>query len=273
MRRNVLIRYGLLVLVVSLIGFLLFPPQLLRCLFIDKSPAFDRLADTGSVYVNRSATKSQEQQLRQHITTARARIRRFWGSQRGQSIFIYCPSQTDYELYCTGGDGAGCSLGMPWGTTYLILGPDGNNADVIAHELCHNELFARIGWWRVKRQIPQWFNEGLALMVDYRFSNPSVWEPPDGLPATGSTQSETIPRPPRSLLKLTELETTHDFFGGDQQHTLLAYETAADEVTRWLSVVGRASIPILIDEVSAGQSFSTAYQRLEREKRVMQKRN
>ncbi|WP_332368176.1 hypothetical protein [Spirosoma telluris] len=50
---------------------------------------------------------------------------------------------------------------MPWGASYLILGPDGNNTDVIAHELCHDELFARLGWWRVKRQIPQWFNEGL----------------------------------------------------------------------------------------------------------------
>ena len=146
---------------------------------IDNRADFRLLTGLSNVYVNQQTTRPQAAQLRQHLATARARLTRFWGDRRGRATLIYCPQQADYEQYCIGGEGAGCSLGTPWGESFLILGPDGNNADVIAHELCHDELFARLGWWRTKREIPVWFNEGLALMVDYRFSPPDLWEQPN----------------------------------------------------------------------------------------------
>lgn len=274
MRENVFIRYGLPLLIALPIGFLLLYPQLLRCMRIGYSTDFKLLTGTNDVYVNQSATAAQQHQLHRHVSTARDRIRWFWGDRRGQAILIYCPRQADYEQYCVGagptfGEGAGCSIGTPWGTSYLVLGPDGNNADVIAHELCHDELFARLGWWRVKQQIPQWFNEGLALMVDYRFTNPSVWEQPDSVAQTNSVWTETnrMPFPTRPMLKLADLETTRDFFGNDYTHTMLAYQTSAEEVARWLAVVGRAGIPALTHAVATGSAFSDTYRRMEREKR------
>ncbi|MVM34921.1 hypothetical protein GO755_33140 [Spirosoma sp. HMF4905] len=267
MRGNVLLRYGLPLLIALPIGFLLLYPQLIHCFRIRSSENFRLLKDIPNVYIHQTATSQQQKQLRQHIVAARNRIRRFWGDQRGQAILIYCPNQSDYEHYCAGGEGAGCSLGMPWGTSYLVLGPDGNNVDVIAHELCHDELFARLGWWRVKRQIPQWFNEGLALMVDYRFSNPTVWETPDSSSHDASVWDETnpTPYPPSPMLKLSELETTRDFFGSNATHTMQAYQTAADEVARWLSIAGRKSVPILADAIAKGNDFGEVYRRLERE--------
>lgn len=270
MRGNVFIRYGLPLLVALPITFLVLYPQVFWCLMVGSSANFRRLTSgTTSLYIHRTVTVKQQLQFRQHTQAAFDRIRRFWGDQRGQAILIYCPEQSDYERYCAGGEGAGCSVGTPWGTSYLILGPEGNNTNVIAHELCHDELFTRIGWWRVKRQIPQWFNEGLALMVDYRFSNPAVWEQPDRSEQTSSFPEEntTLPFPQRPLLTLTELETTRDFFGGDYVHTMLAYQTAADEVARWLAVVGRAGVPALTDAIHAGQEFGETYRQLERNKR------
>ena len=269
MRENVFFRYGFPLLIALPIGFLLLYPQLLRCMRVGSSGDFRRLTGSGEIYVNRSATANQQAQLRQNSQLARDRIRRFWGERHGNATLIYCPQQADYEQYCVGGEGAGCSIGTPWGTAYLILGPDGNNTDVIAHELCHDELFARLGWWRVKRQIPQWFNEGLALMVDYRFSNPSVWERPDSLERAipFSEESAAILFPQRPMLKLVDLETTREFFGGDYVHTMLAYQTAADEVDRWLQVVGRAGVPALTQAVDAGTDFDEIYRNLERRKR------
>lgn len=272
MRENRLFRYVLPMLIVLPVSFLMLYPHLLRCTRIDNSADFRLLAGADKVYVNLSATPSQQSQLRHYVATARERIRRFWGDRRGQAILIYCPKQADYEQYCAGGEGAGCSLGTPWGTSYLVLGPDGNNADVIAHELCHDELFARLGWWRIKRQIPQWFNEGLALMVDYRFSNPSVWEQPDRLKQTNPVPDDDLPSfPQHPMLRLTDLETTRDFFGGEYMHTMLAYQTSAEEVTRWLAVVGRAGVPALSTAIANGAEFSDTYRRLERAKRATQK--
>ncbi len=269
MRENAFLRYCLLLLIVLPIGFLWLYPQVLRCMLVSRSADFRLLTGADAVYVSHTATIKQQTQLRRHTATAIDRIRRFWGGRCGQAILIYCPTQADYQQYCAGGEGAGCSVGTPWGTSYLVLGPDGNNADVIAHELCHDELFTRLGWWRVKRQIPQWFNEGLALMVDYRFSNPSAWEQPDSsLRNIPFTREKTIiPFPQRPMLKLVDLETTRDFFGGDYIHTMLAYQTATEEVARWLSVAGRAGVPELTNALTNGDGFSETYRRLEQDKR------
>lgn len=268
MRENVLLRYGLSLLIALPIGFLLLFPQLIHCFRVQSSDQFRMLTGAPNVYIHQTATSQQVNQFSQQLLAARQRIQRFWGDRRGQAILIYCPYQADYEQYCAGGEGAGCSLGMPWGTSYLILGPDGNNTDVIAHELCHDELFARLGWWRVKQQIPQWFNEGLALMVDYRFSNPSVWETPDSSSHDRSVWVETGPMhyPPSPMLKLSELETTRDFFGNSATHTMLAYQTAADEVARWLSIAGHKSVPVLTNAIANGDAFDDIYRRLERTK-------
>ncbi|WP_018619116.1 hypothetical protein [Spirosoma luteum] len=266
MRGNVLLRTGLLLLIILPVGFLLLTPPLMRCLWISRSVTYRPLAGVKDAYTHQAVTTRQENQLRQHVATARNRIVWFWGDRRGQATLIYCPNQSEYEQFCDGGEGAGCSLGLPWGDSYLILGPDGNNADVIAHELCHDELFARLGWWRVKRQIPQWFNEGLALLVDYRFSKPALWDTPRRPGKRPPTESNSSPFTTRQMIKLSELETTRDFFGGDYGHTMLAYQTAASEVAHWLSVVGKAGIPALMDAVAKGDNFSDAYRQLERQR-------
>ena len=269
MSGNALLRYGLASLIILPVGLLLLYPQLIRCLWVDQSSDYQLLAPASHVYVNKQTTTQQQQQLYQHIRAAQTRISQFWGSRRGKAVLIYCPNQTDYEQFCAGGEGAGCSLGFPWGASYLVLGPDGNDTDVIAHELCHDELFSRLGWWRVKRQIPQWFNEGLALMVDYRFSQPNVWEQADSTTTLDNAWTETGPLSVSGhpMLKLSDLETTRDFFGGSYNHTMLAYQTAAEELVRWLSIVGRVGVSSLTDAIANGTDFHEAYRALERRKR------
>ncbi|GAB3032559.1 hypothetical protein [Spirosoma pulveris] len=269
MRGRVFFRYSLLALIAVPISYLWLFPQVIRCMRVPYSADFRLLEKTGNVYTSRKATTKQLAQLHEHTQTAYQRIRRFWGDRQGTATLIYCPAQAEYETYCAGGEGAGCSIGTPWSASYLVLGPDGNNTDVIAHELCHDELFSRLGWWRVKREIPQWFNEGLALMVDYRFSNPSVWEQPDSLSQADAlvdeTRMESFSHYP--MMKLTDLESTRDFFGGSYIHTMLAYETAAAEVARWLAVVGRAGVPTLTNAIKNGSGFRQMYQQMERSKR------
>lgn len=232
---------------------------------INQSADYKKLEGLHAVYVNQKTTARQQQQLRNHVLTAFSRIERVWGERRGQAILIYCPQQEDYERYCLGGEGAGCSVGTPWGASYLVLGPEGNSADVIAHELCHDELFSRLGWWRVKREIPVWFNEGLALMFDYRFVKPAI----DGLETDSPSidEMDLRPFPNQPMVKLSELETTRDFFGGDYAHVMLAYQTAADEVSRWLAVVGWSAVPTLTKAVANGDDFETVYLHLEQAKR------
>ena len=69
-------------------------------------------------------------------------------------------------------------LGHIIGTTHfapglpaiIVLNPDGQNVDVLAHEWAHAEFASRVGVLTRTYQVPTWFDEGLAMQVDWRDS-------------------------------------------------------------------------------------------------------
>ena len=273
------VRWFFALLIALPIGTVILFPTLWRCLTIARASEFKSVTvGKRTLYVSNEATPRQRAVLLNHLQIASARIRQFWGGQQGSATVIYCPTQAQYALYCSGGEGAGCSIGMPWGDSFLVLGPEGNTPDVIAHELCHDELFARLGWLTIKRQVPQWFNEGLALMVDYRFSSggSSVGErfleydaewnyrayDLQELSLDELNSGELNPKKsnPQAAPGLSSLETTRDFFYGDYSQVMLAYLTAGREVSRWLATVGTSALPRLIADLSEGKAFTEVYQ-------------
>ncbi|MEZ0485304.1 hypothetical protein [Fibrella aquatica] len=258
------VRWFITLLIALPIGVILLFPTLWRCLTIRYATEFKlAVIEKRTLYINEEATPRQRAVLQNHLQVASKRIRQFWGNQQGRAILIYCPTQEQYAQYCSGGEGAGCSLGMPWGDSFLVLGPEGNSPDVMAHELCHDELFARLGWLTIKRQVPQWFNEGLALMVDYRFSNGSSNPRERFLTYDAEWRYRAYGLrglSPQVVPGLSSLETTRDFFYGDYSRVMLAYLTAGREVSRWLSTVGPSALPRLITDLSAGKQFDDVYQ-------------
>ncbi|MBO0950937.1 hypothetical protein [Fibrella forsythiae] len=263
MRRSV-VRWLVLLLIALPLGTVILFPTLWRCLTIAHASNFKAVqVGTRALYISADASPRQRDVLLTHLQVASERIRRFWGNQQGQAVIIYCPTQEQYSLYCSGGEGAGCSLGMPWGASFLVLGPEGNSPDVMAHELCHDELFARLGWLTVKQQVPQWFNEGLALMVDYRFSNGNstprerflIYDAEWNYRARGPQGLS-----PQVMPVISSLESTRDFFYGDYGRVMLAYLTAGREVSRWLATVGPTALPRLMTGLSEGGAFATVYQ-------------
>lgn len=236
-------------------------PAVLRCLTVGYDDDFVAVQSAGNqVYISRKTPVRQRQRLLQNDRQATDRIRQFWGDKTGRATLIYCHSVEQYALYCGNGSAessAGCSLGTPWGSSYIVLGPEGNSADVIAHERCHDELLVRVGWWRTRQQIPQWFNEGLALMVDYRFTDPHTDRQQRARDFRAEWEYRAYGR--QMALSLTDLESMRDFFGGDYHHVMLAYYTGAAEVSRWLARVGEAGPRELARRVGAGEAFGSVY--------------
>lgn len=263
MRRSVLLRWVVSFFIALPFGLALAFPSLWRCFGISRSDAFTAVrVQQRTLYVSRATTPRQRAVLLNHLQVATDRIRRFWGRSEGRAVLIYCPTQEQYAQYCSGGEGAGCSLGLPWGDSFLVLGPEGNSPDVMAHELCHDELFARLGWLTIKRQVPQWFNEGLALMVDYRFTSATTDPALRFLEYDAEWKYRVrgvAGLSPQFVPELASLETTRDFFYGNYGRVMLAYLTAGREVSRWLATAGPSALPRLVRALEAGQSFQEAY--------------
>ncbi|RRB02306.1 hypothetical protein [Larkinella rosea] len=257
-----LVRFLVFLLILPLAYFAAFP-QIFRCQLIHYTSDFQQIAE--AVWVDKDTPKHQRVYLLFEIHEARKRLQNLWKSvPQSRATIIFCQKPEQYEQYCQDGEGAGCSLGTPWGDSWVIVNPYGRNPDVLAHELCHDELFTRLGWLKTQRQIPQWFNEGLALMIDQRFTTTT-----DSLRRYDEFHDHWLEQShgEQMVLKLDELESLPDFFSGDANRVMLAYMTAGQEVSRWLSIVGRSGLGKLMGAVQEGESFATVYQELEQESR------
>ncbi|GAB3906493.1 hypothetical protein GCM10028803_38910 [Larkinella knui] len=254
-----LIRFCLFLLILPLAYFAAFP-QIFRCQLIEHSSEFQQV--NSQVWVDKTTPKHQRVYLLFEINEAKKRIQTLWKSPaKGHARVVFCQTPEQYERYCHDDEGAGCSLGTPWGDSWIIINPYGRNPDVLAHEMCHDEIFTRLGWLTTQRQIPQWFNEGLALMIDQRFTTAT-----DSLRRYeefhDQWQQQSLGQ--QIVLQLNELESLQDFFSGNTNRVMLAYMTAGREVSRWLSVVGRQGLVTLVEAIQKGEDFEAVYQQIER---------
>lgn len=220
-------------------------PQVLRCTFVRYD---DFIALQPHVYVANTSTLKQQDSLKKYIKIAKKRIEDFWGTQKGEASIIFCDNQEEYQKYCRTSEGAGCTIGTPFGS-WIVLNKDGLNSDVIAHEMSHDELMTRIGWWKTKTEIPTWFDEGVALMLDYRFVNT-----PDSVQRYKAFTNELFYLSKKPL-PLEELSTEKEFFGKNDLHTRLAYFTSASVVSKKIAFKGKKAIHQTLDKVKREDVF------------------
>ena len=90
--------------------------------------------------------------------------------------------------------------------TVFVIGPKGQNVDVIAHEIAHAEIRTRVGLLARDFRLPTWFDEGLAMQLDHR-------EPFASMADFDLTQGVTVPR-------LAEIGTPKRFFVPGYQGTV-----------------------------------------------------
>ncbi|MEM6265832.1 MAG: hypothetical protein AAGI38_25240, partial [Bacteroidota bacterium] len=186
------------------------------------------------------------------------RMVQFWGEQRGKSVLVYCDDEESFKKYGSGTPGVAYLNPL---SSFIILGRDGLNEDVISHELCHVELYDRLGWIKSHLEKPTWFDEGLALMVDYRYASEESRYRHFGFLVDWDRKLSVGISP----LPLHSLETLEDFSHGNREKKLLAYLSSGLEVSRWLDVVGPNGMSDLVESIREGNSFEKAYRQLEQE--------
>jgi hypothetical protein len=239
------LKYTFFTLFVLVLLFAWLFPQFLRCFFVE----YDRFQEIKTnIFVEEKTSKMQQDSLLKFVENAEKRIESFWGGKNGQAKIIFCKNSTTYQKYAKTTEGAGFSIGTPLGS-WIILNQDGLNIDVIAHEMCHDELMTKLGWWKTKKEIPTWFDEGLALMLDYRFvsSQDSIQRYIDY--RTELSYLSPVPIP------LNELNTQKDFFGQGELFTKIAYFTSAVEVSRRISLKGKKEIFSIIKKTEKDGKF------------------
>ncbi|MFB4275363.1 hypothetical protein ACBJ59_08680 [Nonomuraea sp. MTCD27] len=187
-----------------------------------------------SVYTEDGLTDAQKRQVEQVVREARQRVTGFYGRQTSSPSLLICVTEACYERI-----GGGKERGIAVLNRAVMLSPRGLNAVIASHEMSHVELHTRLT--SGAEAVPQWFDEGLAVVVsdDARYLAPQtqpdrcLTEPSGPLPTT-----------------LEEWLTAASKDAG-------AYAKSACQVSRWLHDNGQsAGLLTLIDRLNAGEPFT-----------------
>lgn len=195
------------------------------------------------VYVEPDLDSSTQDELMEHIASANAKVSAVFGERSSNPYLIYVESPKALEKYAD--NPTGQTYYYPW-NNYIVIGPRGLNANVIAHEITHAELRTRL---HNQDKVPAWFDEGLATMIDGRYSgNEAVWERVTNYGADSYDY---------------DLLDSNQAFRYGEADTLDHYNLACYEVSRWFEIVGTEGLLGLIHDLNEGMDFKERYQWLE----------
>jgi hypothetical protein len=191
----------------------------------------------GNLYVEKTMPHAERQQAQDYVDKARKSVAAFYGGLEGNPRILVCATAGCY------GKMGGGSRGMAMFDMALILAPAGDNPVIAAHELSHIELHSRIGRINTfEKVVPQWFDEGLAVVV----SGDPRYLKPEG--AADRCTAEPI----------ADLPASRGGWVASVERDNL-YPKAACRVLRWMNARGGPSaIGRLADAIAKGEDFATA---------------
>ena len=168
-------------------------------------------------------------------TQAKARIQSMFGTPRARPIVVFIQDTKAFWPFTLPSTGGAYFIGP---RACLMLGPNGQNVDVISHELMHAELFERVGALRRLIEVPMWFDEGLGMQVDFR--SRYNWE---------EQQSGN------STVFVRQFKSFRQFHQVNEKQRVKNYAAAKIEVAQWLNVVDKKTLYEHFKLVSDGETF------------------
>ena len=208
-------------------------PGVAVCAAINTLP-LNRLTGSTLVYA-RLSDRSHSATVDHLLSEARIRIQNTFGTPQSIPIVVFFNGESAFWPFKLNEYGSTHFLGP---RTCIMVGPKGQNPDVIAHELMHAEIANRVGFWGRFTRLPAWFDEGLAMQVDFR----SQYVLRNG------ANSET------KFVKT--LWSARDFFVPDDELLTKNYASAKAEVALWVADVGKQSVYSELERIRRGEAFN-----------------
>lgn len=199
------------------------------------------------IYVDREIPIESARRLLNIVEKSRVRAAFFYGELIAEPDILFCSTMECYRKF--GAIGLGYTLGNT-----ILISPYGARAAIVSHELSHVELAARLGGQPdVMDKVPQWFDEGTAVMVSlaYEFSDEAWLE--------ACHNGESSPR----LSQIESVDGWNHVTGANGVNMQRSYGTARQEVVRWYAMAGRKGLDQLIQALKDRKNFHDVYRSIE----------
>jgi len=202
------------------------------------------------LYVEKSMSQEDEQKIEDAIPKAKESLESIYKEVTTQPIIYACESQSCANSLGLEGKVKGARL-----LGHLILSNKIPYRNLISHEWSHEELYERIGgFWHWYREIPLWFDEGLASLTikEYRRHDETAWQ---------RVMEEKIPYPQQK-----ELISWNQWNQSCQTYLInesiaVPYATARHMVFKWYTKVGQRGLLELLEGIKNGEKFEEFYEK------------
>jgi len=191
-----------------------------------------------NVFVSPETTEKQKADLLNLLKKAEERIKNTFGSYTASPIIIASHNEVSRQKFSRKSYASAILLPFSQSEAYVTIGENGHNLDIISHELLHAEVFHRLGYFNQIFKVPVWFNEGVAMQVDFR-------EKYKSLSANNSD--------------IKKLWYGWQFFKGDGETLTYNYSSAKKEVELWLKNSKKEKLYSFLNKIKNGESFETLY--------------
>ena len=223
--------FGLGVMVLVYIGYAL--PGETACA-LAKFAELEALPD--GTLVEQSNSAAERATFIEIQSQAKERIKEFFGVPRAQPLVIVFRDSRPFWPLKLNPYASAAFIGS---RVCVLIGPHGQNVDVVAHEFMHAELAHRVGHWRRNFDVPAWFDEGVAMQVDlrarYNWSNQQ-----------GKSNDYGYVR---------QFNSQGQFNDADDKQLTRNYAAAKAEVAQWLTTIGHGELYNRLERIHAGEDF------------------
>jgi len=204
------------------------------------------------LYVEKSMSKENQTKIENIIPQAKEYVRDIYGDVTSEPIIYACETKDCANSLGLVGKQIGVRL-----LGHMILS---NRAfdktlgrGLIAHEWSHEELYNRIGgFWHWYREIPMWFDEGLASLTMKNISryDKRAWQ---------RIMDEKIPYPKQNeLVSWSQWNEACKTYLIDES-IVVPYATARKIVDKWYKQAGQKGLIELLDGIKNGKDFDELY--------------
>ncbi len=138
--------------------------ELFNCMTIGESYEF--IEPGSNIYISKDTPKKLQDSIIFILKEADKRVCAFLNTNKltKNPVRIFCYSKSLLSDYSRG------NLILTYKTplnSFIVFSKDRIDTDMLSHELLHAEFCSRTGYFKNKN-MPVWFDEGLAMLVDFR---------------------------------------------------------------------------------------------------------
>ena len=177
--------------------------------------------------------EKMDQEQASLVAEARRRVADVFGAPQAKPTIVFWNDESLFGRLRLNNHASTQMIGV---RACVFVGPKGRSVDVVAHELVHAEVFNRLGPWARMTQVPTWFDEGLAMQVDFR----KKYILPEGVDSA-YIRNASVPA---------------SFFVTDEEALTRNYGAAKAEAARWVADVGSELVYAQLARIRSGEAFA-----------------